>query len=31
MLTTELHAPVTDATGLDGRYDMSLFWVSAPW
>jgi uncharacterized protein (TIGR03435 family) len=29
MLTSELHAPVTDATGLDGRYDMSLFWVSA--
>jgi uncharacterized protein (TIGR03435 family) len=29
MLATELHAPVTDATGLDGRYDMSLFWASA--
>jgi uncharacterized protein (TIGR03435 family) len=29
MLTSELHASVTDVTGLDGRYDMSLFWVSA--
>ncbi len=29
MLITELHAPVTDATGLGGRYDMSPFWVSA--
>lgn len=29
MLARELHATVTDATGLDGRYDISLFWVSA--
>jgi uncharacterized protein (TIGR03435 family) len=29
MLTNEVHAPVMDATGLGGRYDMSLFWVTA--
>jgi len=29
MLTREVHAPVADATGLGGRYDMSLFWVTA--
>ena len=29
MLARELHSPVTDATGLDGRYDISLFWASA--
>jgi uncharacterized protein (TIGR03435 family) len=29
MLARELHAPVTDGTGLDGRYDISLFWASA--
>ena len=29
MLTREVHAPVADATGLGGRYDMSLSWVTA--
>jgi uncharacterized protein (TIGR03435 family) len=29
MLTREAHAPVTDVTGLGGRYDISLFWVTA--
>jgi uncharacterized protein (TIGR03435 family) len=29
VLAREVHAQVTDATGLGGRYDMSLFWVTA--
>jgi uncharacterized protein (TIGR03435 family) len=29
ILATQLSRPVTDATGLKGRYDVELYWVSA--